>query len=323
MGAELSATAGGGLYDLTVYPAVLDSSLNVLELQRLRGGYSLDVDIRSSNSAIGDVLASPVTLAGGASYAGTQFQPSGLGTTVLSVAVPEGYNQPLRYTSVSVSVRAPGLAVQDNVAIGKNLQIASTVLLGQLASASGLSVTLSTDSRDLLFSASGTAAGSNSLTIDIPGGQSSASYFLQALADSGTATYTVSAPGYVSTTATVHFGPSGVVIAGPLGMGFPLALSASAKEQDVAVTTALLDPITGAFVAPQSLAGGRELVVSVTQSEPGVVSMASTLTIGGGSAGAIGQLTPLLAGSLTLSVPPPTGYATPQNFTSLTVFVTD
>jgi hypothetical protein len=323
LGADFFTTPGAGLSGLTVYPALLDSTTNVVELQQIRGGMSVDVDIASSNPLVGMIAASPVRFTGGAAYADTQFQPAISGTTVLSITTPAGYSVPSRHSSLTATVRAPGIGVEDGVVIGKNLQAPGMVLLGEPAPSSGLSLTLTSNSGQLLLSASPTAAGSASITIDIPAGQSSAPFVMQAFAESGTATYTVAAPGYGSRSATVSFAPSGIVIAGPLGPGFPLSMPVSAAGQEVTVSTALLDPDTGSYVMSQPLAGGTELAVSLTSSDSAVASIQSTVTIHGGTDSVVMPFTLLSAGSVTLAVETPAGFTTPRNFTNLVVLATE
>jgi hypothetical protein len=306
-----------------VYPALLDSTMNVVELQQLRGGLTVDVDITSSNPLAGSLTASPVRFSGGASYAETQFQPSAAGATVLSASAPAEYSVPARHASLTATVKTPGIGVDDGVWIGRNLQASGTVLLGEPAPPDGLSVTLTSNSGQLLLSPSATTAGSGSIVIAIPAGQSSASFYMQALAESGAATYTVSAPGYSPRSATVTFAPSGVVIAGPLGLGFPFSAPASDAPQQVTVFTALLDPATGSFVMSQALAGGADLEVPLTSSDPAVASVQPAVTISGGNDSAVIPFTLSRSGSVTLSVEAPPGFTEPRQFTSLAVFATE
>jgi hypothetical protein len=323
LGADFFTTPGAGLSGLTVYPALLDSTMNVVELQQIRGGLSVDVDIASSNALVGTIAASPVRFTGGAAYADTQFQPAISGSTVLSINTPAGYSVPSRHSSLTATVRAPGIGVEDGVVIGKNLQAPGTVLLGEPAPSSGLSLTLTSNSGQLLLSASPTTAGSASITINIPAGQSSAPFVMQAFAESGTATYTVTAPGYGSRSATVSFAPSGIVIAGPLGPGFPLSMPVSAGSQEVTVSTALLHPDTGSYVMSQPLAGGTDLAVSLTSSDSAVARIQSAVTIRGGTDSVVMPFTLLSVGSVTLSVETPAGFTTPRHFANLVVLATE
>lgn len=324
LGADFFTTTGAGPSGLTVYPALLDATMNVVALQQLRGGLTVDVGITSSNPLAGALTASPVRFSGGANYAETQFQPAAAGTTVISASAPAEYSAPARHASLTATVRTPGIGLEDGVWIGRNLQASGTVLLGEPAPPGGLSVALTSNSGQLLLSSSATTAGSVSIMIGIPAGQSSASFYMQALAESGAATYTVSAPGYTPRSATVMFAPSGVVIAGPLGLGFPLSTSVSgAAGQQVTVITALLDPATGSFVMSQPLAGGADLEVSLTSSDPAVASIQPAVTISGGNDSAVMPFTLLRSGSAALSVVAPAGFTEPGQFTSLAVFATE
>jgi hypothetical protein len=315
-------TTTGTTSDLTVYPALLDSSMNIVELQQVRGGLSVDADVKSSNLVTGTITTSPVRLNGGDSYATTHFQPASSGSTVLSVSTGAGYNSPSRYRSLTATVKTPGIGVEDKTIIGKHLQSAGTILLGEAAPPEGLPVTLTTNSVQLLFSQSATTAGSSSVTITIPAGQTSAFYFMQSLAAAGTASYTVSASGYSSRTASVQFAPSGVVIAGPLGLGFPLSATVGGNHE-ATVFTALLDPDTNGFVMPQPVAGGRDLTVVLTSSDADVLSVQSMATVRGGLDSTGVPFTPLRPGSAAISVTAPDDFTMPRQYTSFTVLVND
>jgi hypothetical protein len=161
----------------------------------------------------------------------------------------------------------------------------------------------------------------NRVIITVPAGQSSASYYLQSSGDNGVVSYTGSAPGYQSKTANVTLSPSGVVIAGPFGPGFPLIANAGGPSQPVSVTMAQLDPATDAVVAPQALAGGRTLSVALVSDSTATGTVTTPVTIAGGSDTGIGQFKPLTAGNTAIRVTQPTFYTMPATGTSLPVTV--
>jgi hypothetical protein len=146
---------------------------------------------------------------------------------------------------------------------------------------------------------------------------------MQGLAESGSGTYTISAPGYISTTGTVTFAPSGVAIAGSSGFGFPVIASKSGGVQKLAVFTVLLDAQTGFITMPQPLAAGLSLPVSLSNSDPGVGSINSALTISGGSDSAVAEFIPLSAGNAAVSVTTSSDYTIPKSSTTLWVIVND
>lgn len=307
-GADFFTTSGAENSDLTVYAARLTPARAYVEPQPVRGGLSVNVQVTSSNPSVGTITTSPVNFTGGISSRGAQFNPSSAGLAAVSLNTPAGFSAPLQFSSLTVTVRTPQLQVEDNVVIGKNLQAFGSLLLGQAAPAGGLTVTLTSGSSQLLLASSETAAGATSLAIQVPAGQSSAVYFLQARGDSGTASYTAAAPGYLSKSGTVILNPSGVVIAGQFGFGFPVVTTLAGGSRPVSVITALLDPATQAFVRTQPLSGGLSLSVALENTSPEIGTVSSPVTIAGGTDTANTDFVPLSVGQTLLTVIPPAGY---------------
>jgi len=208
----------------------------------------------------------------------------------------------------------------DGTPIGKDLEAACTVTIGQAAPAGGVPVTLSSNNPNLLLSSTATGAGSSSIVVTIPAGSTTATYFAQALAASGTVTHTASSPGFNSRTATNSLAPSGVVISGPNGQGIPF-FSASVSGGPVPVTVSfdVLNANGSDSGLSEALRGGISSVqVSLNSSNPSVGTITSPVTISSGSASATAQFTPLSPGSTTISVAStPAGFTTATNHTSL------
>ncbi len=271
---------------ITVYSAQLDSSGNFTAVQQVRGGLSATVQISSSNTAVGTITSSPVVITGGSVSARSEFQPLSEGNTTLLVDTPAGFNAPAQFARMNVTVNSPRLAITDKINLGENLQMAGTVLLGAPAPQGGVAVTLTSDDPSrLLLSGSATVQGSKSITVTIESGASNGSYYLQALADSGTVSYSANAPKYRSATATIALTPSGILLTGPAGApdeaevlrpeapefphGFFGNLT-SGKTTPIVVYTAYLVPKThrGADITIQSLRAGISLKVSLQNSNP-------------------------------------------------------
>ena len=320
---------------VNVYPARLDSSLNYVETQALAGGQSASVGVASSNTAVGTISVSPVTISGGSSGATTQFQRGTSGSSVLTAATPTGFSTPAApFGKVTANVLAQSFSLScDGVTVGQNLQTVCTVALGQAAPAGGLAVTLTSNNPASLLLAAAATGGAGSVTVTIPGGGMSASYFAQALAGSGSTTHTASAPGFTSRDATIALAPSGIVIAGPFGLGVPFFFSSvSGGPVTVTLFMAVLnsDPAScSPQTAPcysgvtQALRGGLASVqVSLSSSNPGVGGIASPVAFTGGSSTADAQFTPAGPGSATVSVSAPAGFTASSNGTLLTTNVT-
>jgi hypothetical protein len=324
---------------ITVYSAQLDPSGKFTAVRQVRGGMSAVVRISSSNTAVGTISGSPVTIPGGAFNATTQFQPLSEGSTTLLVDTPPGFDAPSQFASVAVTVNAPRLGVTDRITLGLNLQTRGTLLLGAPAAPGGLAVTLTSDDPSLLLlSVAETVPGSKSITVMIEPGALSGSYFLQALGDSGAVSHSASAPGYRSGKGTIALAPSGILLTGPAGApdeaevlrpqapeiqhGFFGNLT-SGKTTPIVAYTAYLDPKThrGADITIQPLRAGVSLKVSLKNSNPPVGVIADSVTIVGGSDQGATPFTALAVGSTVLSVVTPAGYTTPTNSTTLTAVV--
>ena len=318
-------TTGSGSQTFTVYSVLLDSSLNFVSQMALAPGASANVTVNSSSGLVASIT-SPVAIPGGSVSGTATLQPLNSGITNVSVVQPSGFSVPTQGTSIAVTISTPGIALTDGAAIGFNLEIPATVGLGAPAPAGGVLVTLTSNSSQLRLSPTGSSAGSASITVNIPEGSTSTSFYLQGLASSGSATYTASAPGYSNRTGTIVLAPSGPVLAGPFGVGTSF-FQASAAGANVPITVymAQLDPSTHNFVNVQSLAGGQTLSFSLNSTSPAVGTIVTPVTLTGGStssSGIISQFDPVSQGSAIVSVATPAGgYTTSNNFASLTAQV--
>lgn len=324
---------------LTIYPVRLDASLKYAEQQLIAGGLSVKVNVTSSNVGAGKVDPSFVTLTDGNPNGILEFKPGGAGETRLAPGVPTGFSIPAEDAEVTAVVRAPGVALTDEITIGQNLQLGAMVGLGEAATGD-VAVTLTADDPErLLLSGTGKEAGSGSITIKIPRGSVNARFYLQALGKSGTTTYTASVPGYTSRTASVLLAPSGVVITpsayGPPdeaelhrkeGEGEPHGFVSSlskAEKMPLLVWTVQLDPVTlrSADITVQPLRAGMSLTVDVKSSDPAVGSINSPVTINGGSEHGGTAFTPLGLGSTVVSAVTPPGFTTSSNSSSVRALV--
>jgi hypothetical protein len=321
VGSNFITTTGAANSDLTVIGGRLDASLNFVEPQQIRGGLNAAVSVTSSNTAAGTITIPTVSIPAGATSGETQFDPIGQGLSTLRAVAPAGFSTPAANSSLTADVRTPALNITGGLLIGKNLQEVGSILLGQPAPPSGVVVQLTSNSGLLRLSNSPNTAGTASINVTIPGGQSSATYIIQSLGDTGTATYTATAPGYQTSTATINLSRSGIVISGLFGFGFPLIAPLNGGPQPVTVSTALLDS-GNAFIATQPLAGGQTVSVSITNSNPGIGTVSSPVTITGGSDGNTGTFTPLAVGETVLGAVTPAGYTTPSNNRTVTARVT-
>jgi hypothetical protein len=176
-----------------------------------------------------------------------------------------------------------------------------------------VTVTLSTSDPRLLLSTTGTDAGSNSIEVTITYPAYYASFYVYALASTGSATYSAQAQGYVSgknATDTVYFAPSGIGLLNPSSQpGTAFNASVTGGVQNLLVETYMLNS-DNTPNSPQSLAGATALTVTLTNSNPaaGTIPASNSVNIQPGSSFADLPFTPKTAGtSTTISVQQPTG----------------
>ena len=281
----------------------------------------ISIAMTSSQPAVGVLTNSPRTIAGAegciSQNAGgqLQFDPLAAGTTTLTLVQPAGFSTPATLSQASVAtVTATGITM--NVPnVGKDLQAGGSITLQAPAPAGGAVVTIaSSDPTRLLIAPNGSTAGSTSINVTIPVNQSTATFTMQALQDNGTVQVTASTPGFSNGVASSVLRPSGLFIStGPI---FTTTLSANTTVQ---VCVAQLSPGSLGNEGSGTLRFGvTPLSVAMSSSNTTVgVLTNSPRTLGGAEqcisqdAGGQLQFDPLSAGTTTLSLTQPPGFATP------------
>jgi hypothetical protein len=320
---SFQTTAGAPNTNVTVYSALLNGSLGYVAIQPVRGGFSANVSVSSSNLATGLVTASPVLIDSGSSSATTQFHPVSSGSADITVGTPAGFSTPAQYTKVTANITTPGMSISDGLVIGKDLQVQASLLLGMKAPSGGVNVTLtSANSSKILLAASPTDPGASSIVINVPADSYTVTYYIQSLDSSGTTGYSASAPGFTGRSASaISLAPSGVALAGPDGLGVPFfsASISSGQAARLTVYAAQLDPMDNSFVAVQALRGGYSVNVSLVASPSnlGTLSPVPVTLIPGSDHGDIG-FAPVKTGNTVISVQAPAGFGVAANRYSLT-----
>ncbi len=273
------------------------------------------VTLTSDNPAIATVPGT-VTIPAGQTSVNVPVTGVAIGTTTINASAT-GSNVATKNVQVTA---APAINL-GNFNIGQNLQIEWTPTLAVVAPAGGTAITLtSADPARLLISTVSTAAGSGSVVLSVNAGSNNGgSIYLQSLANSGTVEVNASAPGYRTSTFTMTLVPSGFIINTPTVINTN-TLDANTNVQ---VTSAMLNATTLNWVGNQFVRGGFSVDVNVTSSAPAVGAITvSPLTIENGDGAATTQFDPLTAGTSTIEVVPPAGFATPNNFRQITATVT-
>ena len=296
------------------------TTLAVASQQPIRAGLGpVQVEVTSSNTSVGTVTVSPVAFNSNVSSVSTAFDPAGAGTTTISVVPPAGFSTPSNLRTIAANVTAPGLTIP-SFAVGKDLQTSRSVSLGAPAPAGGLSVTIVSNNSDVLLAPNGTTAGSTTLTVTVAASNSAATFFVQALAGSGSAGLTATAPAYATGNGTVTMTPAGFIVESPI-LITTTTLSGNANVQ---VASYQLNPATLAIASQQQIrAGLAPVLVEVTSSNTTVGSITvSPVTFNPNVSSVSTAFNPAAAGTTTIAVVPPAGFSTPSNFRTITANVT-
>ena len=329
-------TTGSEPPKVTVHSGLIGPAGEFVIAQPVAGGRSVAVNITNSNPQVGTVTPSIVAIASGASSATAKFEPSSAGNTTLAASAPPDFRVASQYGTATITVVAPGIGLTDQVSIGRNLQIGGSLSLGQPARR-GLQVVLTSNNPEqLLLSHDAQEPGSASITVDVPAGGISGTYYLQSLSGAGTVTYTASAPGFVSRIGKVQLTPSGVVIGlGPPDEAEVFRKEASEYEHGLSISLshdkgfpltvymAQLDPVThrGADITVQALRPGVSATIELKNSDPAVGTIGSSVSIRSGFSSAAAPFGARKEGSTVISAITPTGFTAASNSTSLTVAV--
>ena len=282
---------------------------------------SASIAVTSSNTSVGTITTSPVTIAAGSYSATTSFQPVGAGTSTIALGTqPSGFSATTSsgYLSGTATVTAPtpnfGLYPLTTLGVGLYNLIFDGSLGGTAPSAVTVTVTSSNPSA-VLLSTNAAALGTATLTFTnvtntIP------TYYVQGVAQ-GTSTITMSAPGVTNATETVTVNPSGIVFLGGFGS---FSTTTFAGNYPLRVVGAILNSnLTyqtycgyGTGNGANCLVGPSPLSIAVTSSNTttGTITT-SPVTIASGGTTASTNFTPLSAGTTTIALgTQPTGLST-------------
>jgi hypothetical protein len=164
--------------------------------------------VDSSNAPLGAATATVripkglyYTPSNGAATGGTEVRPILNGAATVSVSIP-GYTTATTNGNRSISVSQPGISGGLSFGqVGSGLQESGSVSL-QASNHGGVDVTLtSSDPSIVLLAPNNTTAGTASIQVHLANGQTSFSFYVQALeGKTGTPTVTVTAPGFTNAT---------------------------------------------------------------------------------------------------------------------------
>ena len=327
---------------LTVALWQLDSSSRPLSPAQLRPGSSASVAVVSGTPSTGTITGSPALFnSGDSSNSNLAFQPAqscnAPCTTVLSVTQPAGFSTPASGGQLTVTVNQPSLSLlMVTPTVGGNLEAPGAGSLDAPAP-SNLPVTITSDNPNVLLSncqqilgCTGTAAtdvGSQSILVVVPLGNGVNSvgfpnYYVQALANSGTATLTASAPGFNPGFITVTLAPAALVISGPNGYGGNFGAQLGNGTASLAVSAVVLDAnLAPTQIPPQAVRGGFSASVAVTSDSPAAVVVGSPVSVNAGSSSVPVVLQLEATGVADISVATPSGFTTPSSGNQLSITI--
>jgi hypothetical protein len=236
---------------------------------------------------------------------------------------------PASNTSVAVTVTAPNVnGVPTSINVGHMLQTSFFVSL-QTAPPSPVTVTLTSNSPNVLLSSSATAAGSQTLTFNNVSSASVGTVFVQGAGAAGTtAQITASATGFNSSTGTVTVNPSGFAFATG---NFTTTTFAADSLLDVRPWMLAAGSLT--IQANQNLMGGiSPIQVTLSDDNTAVGTLVnnvgntlSTITFNANDVANTSAFFHPIAASLTpahLSLAQPAGFSTPASNITVAVTVT-
>jgi hypothetical protein len=294
---------------VSVFSAILNPDNSFNGFQTFAGPNSVNVTVTSTDvpcppspcgPGVGSMNPSTVTFTTGSDSVDSLFQPGSAGKATVAAQQPSGFNTPSQYASVTATVAAPGINLLGApFVVGNHLEAGVQVVLGSPApQPSGLTLTVTVTSGTSVLAVAGTttAIGGSTAQITVPGGQSSAIVILQGLADSGTATFTVSAPKYSTATATATLAPALVALS-PI----QTSVSHSAGASLVAsVNTGISDGAGGLIpepLAPQTGSTSISVPLNNGNNSAGTIPASVTVPAGQGDSGIAVLFTPSPSGA--------------------------
>ena len=269
-------------------------------------------NLSSDNTAIFTV-PSTVTVAAGATTVSIPVTGVAGGTTTLRADSPN-----ITEATSSVTVNA-SIAVQtSNITTGKQLQV-STYFYFATAPPSAVTATLTSSAPSVaVVSTSPTTQGGTTTMISGITNTSASTYYIQGVGV-GTATITISAPGYSNSTISVTVDPSGFVIYSP-GNFSTTTLS---SDTSITIAPAILSS-AGAVLGYASVTpAGASTSVSVSSSNTAVGTIGSSPLVYGAN-DYLKSVTfhAVSSGTSNVSLTTPTGFSTPTSGQQITATVT-
>ena len=310
-----SGTTGLSIVAETLNPGTLTGQNCCYALNP--GVAPLSVALSSSTPSVGTVAGGGFTFAAGATTASTTFQPTAAGATNLAIVTPAGFTTASPAQTLTATVTAPTMYTQNPIT-GVKLQNSFYVSLPVSTPTPETVTVTSSNAAIATLSTSATTLGTATATFTTTNGSGS-NIYVNGLS-AGTATITVSAPGFTSSTGTITVYPSGFVL---YYNGPPFTTTTFSGATTIYVETATLNSNLGYQNIGLPLSPGAAATINVTDSTPSVGTITpAVLGFVAGDSNHTFNFQPVSAGTTNLAISSPAGFTTPSNNQSGTVTVT-
>jgi hypothetical protein len=326
-------TASGLNTPITATAMRLTPTLDIAQIQQVRGSTSVNVPVTSGTPSVGTIPASIVVTSelgsAGSSTGSANFSALTVGSSLITQTTPVGFATPNdgRH-SVTANVAASAL-IAPALTVGRNLQVQAQLSVNAPPPSNLPILLTSNDPSKLLFAYSPTGAGQATIGNDqanfpfrlTSGFLVSTPFYVYALTDTGTATFTATVDGYAPVTGTVTFGKSGFVLNTPVGNGLPFNLTAG-SQTILRVRSYLLDG-TNAPLTQMAVMGGLNPAVNVVSATTSVGTIGTSPVIfAGGEAEKETIVTAVGGGTSVISINTAVaGFTTPSSGSAATLTV--
>jgi hypothetical protein len=315
---NFSTTTFSGTTNLSVYTAALYPTTSNNPLALYTYGYELNpgvapvtVPLSNSDPTVGTVAGGGVVFTAGKTGVSTTFQPSAAGTTNIAITTPSGFSTAAPAQTITATVTAPTMYNYDTYT-GVKLQNNFTIGI-PVSTPTPETVTI-TSSNAAIFtiSSSETTAGTGSLTFTTTNG-SGQSIWIQGQS-AGTATLSVSAPGFTSSTSTITVYPSGFAFFGYYTPPYTTTTFSGQSAPSVGTITIGSSGSIYGYIGALPLNPGVTATVVITDGTPSVGTISSAaLVFNAGDTSHSFNFQPVSAGTTNLALATPVGFTTPMS----------
>jgi hypothetical protein len=285
----------------------------------------VNVPVTSSDTSVGTIVSSPVTLASGAYTVSAQFHPVGAGTTTIALGVPAGCATPSETfrRQLTATVAAPSITFGGGATAlgGKDMQTYVDIYLDAAPPAGSpvdVTVTSANGSVATLGTTSGVDAGT-SVTFTGVTTTYVGRVYINGRSQS-TVTLTAAATGYNSDTVDVTVYPTGF-----LTFNGSFSTTSFSGNTSIGVYFAMLHPSTLAYYTyGYPLRPGVTANVAVTSSNPTVGTITTSPVVFTNATGysTTTQFDPNSTGTSDITIGVPAGFSTPSEAFRRTITAT-